>query len=136
MENDAMRRREEDAVSVFFLLPCVPFGGGAPGVEKGIGGGEKREGGVKFEARKEWFSLVNDETQSIDDDVLWLVDEALLASNPIREWRFDLQILLKLFLLAFPVRVLFLEADDDGLRTVDGSRNWGFYRARVKKGQN
>jgi hypothetical protein len=45
MENDAMRRREEDAVSVFFLLPCVPFGGGAPGVEKGIGGGEKREKG-------------------------------------------------------------------------------------------
>lgn len=43
MENDAMRRREEDAVSVFFLLPCVPFGGGAPGVEQGIGGGEKRE---------------------------------------------------------------------------------------------
>lgn len=95
-----------------------PLGEELPESRKALGEAKKREGGVRFEARKVRFSLVNDETQSIDDDVLWLVDEALLASNPIREWRFDLQVLLKLFLLAFPVRVLFLKADDDGLRTV------------------
>lgn len=65
---------------------------------------------MKFEARKERFSLVNDETQSIDDDVLWLVDEALLASNPIREWRFDLQILFEAdFCLLFRFAFSFLK---------------------------
>ena len=41
---------------------------------------------------------------------------------------------LKLFLLCFSeFRVLLLEADDDGLRTDDGSRNWGVLPSSSKK---